>query len=87
MCPEGFEYLDKNRCVKLITNAADRMTAETECKNLNGNILTSKSGMVQQKIENYLHQKSVTDSIYLGMKMLDGQWTWDDSKATVFASG
>ena len=85
VCPDGFEFFDKNRCVKMITTKADKTTANTECENLGGNVLTSKTRYSQYQIEKLLKNKGLTDPVYLGMSKSDGQWIWDDTKTTVFA--
>ena len=85
VCPDGFEFFDKNRCVKLMTAKADKAAADTQCQGLGGHVLTSKAKYSQYRIETYLKDKALTDSIYLGMSKSDGQWIWDDSKATIFA--
>ena len=85
MCPEGFVFFDKNRCVKLMASQADKSTADTECKNLGGNILTSKSKYSTYKLATFLEDQSSIDNIYLGMSKSDEQWIWDDTKTTVFA--
>ena len=64
---------------------SNKAAANTECQNLGGNIITSKSEDSQKQIEEYLNKNSFTDKIYLGVAKVDGQWLWDDSKTTVFA--
>ena len=68
-----------------MSSKADKTTADTECKNLGGNIFTSKSEYSNFKLASYLDGQSSIENIYLGMKKSDDQWTWDDTKTTVFA--
>ena len=85
VCRDGFEFFDKNRCVKYMTSEADKANAATSCKNLGGNVFVSKSMNSQRKLEAYLMKSLLTKNIYLGMSKADGQWIWDDSGTTVFA--
>ena len=68
-----------------MSSPADKNTADTECKNLGGNILTSKSHHNTHRLTPFLEGKTTTDNIYLGMSKSDDQWIWDDTKTTVFA--
>ena len=85
MCPDGFQFFDKNRCVKLMSAPADKTAADTECKNLGGNIFTSKSKYSTYKLESVLEGQSSIENLHLGMSKTDDQWTWDDTETTVFA--
>ena len=69
-----------------MTGQADKTSADAECKTYGGNVFTPKTKFNQQLMEKFLNIKGHTDDIYLGIsKASDGQWTWDDSKSTVFA--
>ena len=64
---------------------ADKTAADTEYKNLGGNIFTSKSKYSTYKLESVLEGQSSIENLHLGMSKTDDQWTWDDTETTVFA--
>ena len=90
MCPDGFEYLDISRCIKVMNTGKAKTAADTDCLNENpkSTLLTPKDQITHDRLEQYLTRTELLSSanadFFLGITHSDGQWKWDDTKAPVF---
>ena len=88
VCPSGFEYLNNERCVKLVDTAADKATAEADCKTgqVKGSLFAPKSRQEQLELDLFLSKKTTTDDIYLGITQnSDSHWVYDEDQSPVFS--
>ena len=90
MCPDGFEFLDNSRCIKIMNTGKAKTAADTDCLNENprSTLLTPKDQITHDKLEQYLTRTQLSPSanadFFLGITHSEGQWKWDDTKAPVF---
>ena len=90
MCPDGFDFLDNSRCVKIMNTGKAKTAADTDCLNENprSTLLTPKDQITHDKLEQYLTRTQLSPTanadFFLGITHSEGQWKWDDTKAPVF---
>ena len=81
VCPNGFEWLDNQGCVALMSTATSKADALNQCRQLNpsSQLLMPKTADRQQKLEEYVEAKNISSGIfYLGMTKVGNYWMWDD---------
>ena len=73
-----------------MTTAKAKTAADQDCKSENprSTLLTLKNQITHDKLEHYLTRTPLTPNadadFFLGITHTDGQWQWDDTKASVF---
>ena len=81
VCPNGFEWLDNQGCIAMMTTATSKADALNQCSMLNPNsqLLMPKTADRQQEIEEYVKSKNLlSGNFYLGMTKVGNYWMWDD---------
>ena len=73
------EYAGRT-CIKLITTAASKSDAESQCQALSdeSRLVTIKNGFEQKAIEEFLKDNSVAEDVYVGATYTTNQWLWSD---------
>ncbi len=81
VCPSGFEWLDNQGCVALMTVATSKLDALNQCRQLypNSQLMMPKTADRQHKLEKYVNAKNLSSAnFYLGMTKVGNYWMWDD---------
>ena len=80
VCPSGMVEYAGRTCIKLITTAASKSDAESQCQALSdeSRLVTIKNGFEQKAIEEFLKDNSVTEDVYVGATYTTNQWLWSD---------
>ena len=80
VCPSGMVEYAGRTCIKLITTAASKSDAESQCQALSdeSRLVTIKNGFEQKAIEEFLKDNSVAEDVYVGATYTTNQWLWSD---------